>query len=96
MRTVDHHVTKLVDKRLKELADGTGEKQHVRNDLLLTSVIRSTQAADKLKSQVDITQFVIMSSRTPGQREPRRMVQLIAALLFAVSLAVPMVRSCAL
>ncbi|OTB17426.1 hypothetical protein K445DRAFT_276748 [Daldinia sp. EC12] len=67
MRRVDHHVTKLVDKRLKELADGTGEKQHV-----------------------DITQFVIISSKTPGQREPRRMVQLIAALLFAVSLAVPM------
>ncbi|KAI1807094.1 cytochrome P450 [Daldinia bambusicola] len=66
MRTVDHHVTKLVAKRLQELTDGTGEQY------------------------VDITQFVIMSSRTPAQREPRRMVQLIAALLFAVSLAVPM------
>ncbi|RYP91919.1 hypothetical protein DL770_001979 [Monosporascus sp. CRB-9-2] len=39
---------------------------------------------------VDITQFVIMTSRTPRQRDPRRMVQLIAAMLFAVSLAVPM------
>ncbi|KAK2612086.1 hypothetical protein QQS21_001935 [Conoideocrella luteorostrata] len=39
---------------------------------------------------VDVTQFVITTSRTPRQRSHRRMVQLIAALLFAVSLSVPM------
>ncbi|KAI1312961.1 cytochrome P450 [Xylaria venustula] len=39
---------------------------------------------------VDITQFVIKTSRTPRQRDQTRMTQLIAAMLFAVSLAVPM------
>ncbi|KAI1633648.1 cytochrome P450 [Biscogniauxia mediterranea] len=66
MRTVGRYITELVDKRVKEHVDGTGEQY------------------------VDITQFVITTSRTPRQRDPRRMVQLIAAMLFAVSLAVPM------
>lgn len=91
MRTVGQHITKLVDKRLEESADGAG-KQYVRESLLLVSVMGPTVTANDSNSQVDITQFVITTSRTPRQRDPRRMVQLIAAMLFAVSLAVPMVR----
>ncbi|KAI0381913.1 cytochrome P450 [Hypomontagnella monticulosa] len=55
----------------------------------LTKLVDKRLKAGADEQHVDITQFVISTSRTPRQRDPRRMVQLIAAMLFAVSLAVP-------
>lgn len=43
--------------------------------------------------QLDVTQFVIRSSRTPQQKARSRVIQQMMALLFAISHQTPMVRS---
>ncbi|KAI0015221.1 cytochrome P450 [Xylariomycetidae sp. FL0641] len=68
----------------------TGSMEIVRKHVTDLVYQRLEAGAEKTEQNIDVTQFVMDTSRTPEQRDPVRMVGLIAGLLFAVSLAVPM------